>query len=142
MSGILAWRMRHVGRLARTHSARMPRARLWTPTGRPSLLRLSAERLRRPALAPLHTGGSQPWALELQPDELALWVVDRTDATVTIFDTDTLSGTLHDVLSTVALPGGSQPMGIAFSPDGTRALVAGANEVFVIDTAIAVVDPG
>jgi len=61
--------------------------------------------------------GAHPTTLAKAPDG-TLWVVNRDDATLTILQSAT--GTR---VGTVSLPPASQPVGIAFAPDGSAAYV-------------------
>lgn len=59
--------------------------------------------------------GHQPRTLAQAPDG-AIWVVNQSDATITVIDQNT-----HSILTTIALPRGSEPYGIVFSPRDDRA---------------------
>ncbi|HEU4328814.1 MAG TPA: CHRD domain-containing protein, partial [Roseiflexaceae bacterium] len=62
--------------------------------------------------------GKDPRTLAQAPDG-SIWVVNLDDATISVLDRDTGS-----TLQTIALPPGSQPYGLAFSPNGSAAFVA------------------
>lgn len=73
--------------------------------------------------------GVLPTAVAVTPDGSLVHVTNKTDGTVSIYDTDDAS---LSVVATVAV--GTSPTGIAISPDGQRAYVAnrGSNSVSVI----------
>ncbi|MBE2283655.1 MAG: DUF1929 domain-containing protein [Prosthecobacter sp.] len=62
--------------------------------------------------------GLAPRSLALAPDG-RVWVTNAESATISI-----LNGSTYAVASTLALPRGSRPFGIAFDPNGTAAYVA------------------
>ena len=81
--------------------------------------------------------GDLPWGIALTPDGTKLYVANQ-GAPASGGDTiSVISTATNGVLTTIALPSGSNPWGIAIHPSGTKAYVAnsGTAKVSVIDTA-------
>ncbi|GAA5481528.1 PA14 domain-containing protein [Haloferula sargassicola] len=62
--------------------------------------------------------GEKPHSLAFAPDG-SLWVANQSSSTISVIDPAT-----YEVSSTIALPRGSAPFGLAFTPDGSAAFVA------------------
>ena len=72
------------------------------------------------------------------------YVVNQVHGTVSVIDTAlALTNPTNAVVSTVPLPAGATPLGVAVTPNGKQAWVTdpGTNSVLVIDTALAVSNP-
>jgi len=61
---------------------------------------------------------------------------------VSVIDLDPASATYHQVVSTLTVPGGSEPYAVDFVSDGSLAYVACRWDTYVVDTASALSDPG
>ena len=77
--------------------------------------------------------GLSSWSMALTPDGQKLYVSNKDDPNITVYNTAT-----NTLITTISLPIGSQPFNIAVSPDGQYGYVVdvgGANAVRVIDIA-------
>jgi len=86
--------------------------------------------------------GFEPWALGIDIIGQTLYVVHRFSDAVSVIDLDPASATYHQVVSTLTVPGGSEPYAVDFVSDGSLAYVACRWDTYVVDTASALSDPG
>ena len=78
------------------------------------------------------TVGKSPWSIAKAPLRDEVWVANKEDATLSVIDTFSTS-----VLTTIALPQGSQPHGIAFVPnsDTLYVVLEAKGEILTLDAA-------
>ena len=85
----------------------------------------------------INLGGVAPWGVAVSPDASLVYVANRSAFTISVIDTATNT-------EVATIPGIAGPLGVVFSPDGTRAYAAefdGGFRVVAIDTAAhAIVD--
>jgi len=83
--------------------------------------------------------GINPNGLAVDPQGRWLYVANQNSNSISVVCADggTCSGSLHDVLQTVAMPPAVQnsPRGIAFLPGGSKAYVVAQRNTYVLDTA-------
>ena len=81
--------------------------------------------------------GDSPWSLAKAPNRNEIWVVNKKDATITV-----INATTFVQLTTIDLPLGSMPHGLAFAQNSNFAYVAleGTGEVMRIDAASRLID--
>ncbi len=77
-----------------------------------------------------------PYAVRVDPLGRWAYVANSTLGTVSVIDANPAAG-LPSIISTITLPASTQPRGIAFTPDGSRAYIVAATNTYLVNTALA-----
>ena len=83
-----------------------------------------------------------PVGVGIEPVNQQMYVLHRDPESVAVIDIDPGSASFQQVVSTVPVPGGTNPYAVDFTADGSRAYVGGYYDTCVIDTSLALSDPG